>query len=114
MSGRHPHASHARGHTHGLIDHSVLRSRAGVRAVLVSLLLLGARVREPTRADRKKRGRRTGMEGGLRQTAFAPSNLLGDPLTSSHLTHRGIHRPRRGKRIRYAGGVTSRAPVGLS
>ena len=42
MSGRHPHASHAQGHTHGLVDHSVLRSRAGVRAVLVSLLLLGA------------------------------------------------------------------------
>ena len=42
MSGRHPHASDAPGHTHGLVDHSVLRSRAGVRAVLVSLLLLGA------------------------------------------------------------------------
>lgn len=42
MSGHHPHASHVQGHTHGLVDHSVLRSRAGVRAVLVSLLLLGA------------------------------------------------------------------------
>lgn len=42
MSGRHPHASHVQGHTHGLVDHSVLRSRAGVRAVLVSVLLLGA------------------------------------------------------------------------
>lgn len=29
-------------HTHGLVDHSVLRSRAGLRAVLVSLGVLGA------------------------------------------------------------------------
>lgn len=29
------------GHTHGLVDRSILRSRAGVRAVLVSLVILG-------------------------------------------------------------------------
>ena len=45
MSGRHTHApshaSHAHGHTHGLVDHSVLRSRAGLRAVALSLGILG-------------------------------------------------------------------------
>jgi divalent metal cation (Fe/Co/Zn/Cd) transporter len=41
VSSRHPRASHAQSHTHGLVDHSVLRSRAGVRAVLISLLILG-------------------------------------------------------------------------
>jgi cation diffusion facilitator family transporter len=35
----HGHAEH--GHTHGLVDPSIKRSRAGVRAVLVSLLVLG-------------------------------------------------------------------------
>jgi cation diffusion facilitator family transporter len=33
--------SHPHGHSHGLIDSSVRRSRAGLRAVLVSLLVLG-------------------------------------------------------------------------
>ncbi len=33
---------HDRGHSHGLVDRSILRSRAGVRAVLVSLAVLGA------------------------------------------------------------------------
>jgi cation diffusion facilitator family transporter len=32
----------AHGHSHGLVDRSILRSRAGVRAVLVSLAVLGA------------------------------------------------------------------------
>lgn len=45
MSGRHAHApahaSHANGHTHGLVDHSVRRSRAGFRAVALSLGILG-------------------------------------------------------------------------
>lgn len=36
---RHPHGDH--GHTHGLIDPSIKRSRAGVRAVLLSLAVLG-------------------------------------------------------------------------
>ena len=36
---RHPHGGH--GHTHGLIDPSIKRSRAGVRAVLLSLAVLG-------------------------------------------------------------------------
>lgn len=36
MSHRHPHA-----HSHGLIDPSITRSRAGVRAVLLALLVLG-------------------------------------------------------------------------
>ena len=31
----------ARGHAHGLVDRSILRSRAGVRAVLISLAVLG-------------------------------------------------------------------------
>ena len=31
----------ARGHSHGLVDRSILRSRAGVRAVLISLAVLG-------------------------------------------------------------------------
>lgn len=36
--GRH---DHAHGHSHGLIDPSIKRSRAGVRVVLISLALLG-------------------------------------------------------------------------
>jgi Co/Zn/Cd efflux system component len=36
----HAHGTH--GHSHGLIDDSIKRSRAGVRAVLVSLAVLGA------------------------------------------------------------------------
>jgi Co/Zn/Cd efflux system component len=36
------HHAHAHGHTHGLIDPSIKRSRAGLRAVGVSLAVLGA------------------------------------------------------------------------
>jgi cation diffusion facilitator family transporter len=36
---RHPASGH--GHSHGLIDPSIKRSRAGIRAVLLSLLVLG-------------------------------------------------------------------------
>jgi cation diffusion facilitator family transporter len=32
---------HGRGHTHGLVDRSILRSRAGLKAVFASLLILG-------------------------------------------------------------------------
>ena len=45
--GPHTHAGHTphhhgkHGHTHGLVDPSIKRSRAGVRAVLLSLLVLG-------------------------------------------------------------------------
>jgi cation diffusion facilitator family transporter len=39
-AGEHPAPLH--GHSHGLVDRSILRSRAGVRAVLVSLGVLGA------------------------------------------------------------------------
>ncbi|MGE5281063.1 MAG: cation diffusion facilitator family transporter [Chloroflexota bacterium] len=35
-----PH-SHAHGHSHGLVDESIKRSRAGIRAVVLSLLVLG-------------------------------------------------------------------------
>jgi len=35
----HEHAAH--GHSHGLVDRSILRSRAGVRAVALSLAILG-------------------------------------------------------------------------
>jgi len=42
-SVEHAHAhGHAPGHTHGRVDPSVLRSRAGVRAVAISLGVLGA------------------------------------------------------------------------
>ena len=34
--------SHEHGHTHGLVDPSIVRSRAGVRAVALSLTVLGA------------------------------------------------------------------------
>ena len=38
----HPHGhEHRHAHSHGLIDRSILRSRAGVRAVLISLGVLG-------------------------------------------------------------------------
>jgi hypothetical protein len=40
----HPQDSHPQdghGHSHGLIDHSIVRSRAGVKAVSVSLAVLG-------------------------------------------------------------------------
>lgn len=39
----HPHSHHgSHGHSHGLIDPSIKRSRAGIRAVLLSLGVLGA------------------------------------------------------------------------
>jgi len=46
LHDRHGHPDHDRhhgghGHTHGLIDDSIKRSRAGVRAVLISLAVLG-------------------------------------------------------------------------
>ena len=34
-------SSHAHGHSHGLVHHSIKRSRAGVRAVALALLVLG-------------------------------------------------------------------------
>lgn len=37
---RHEHA-HGHGHSHGLVDPSIRRSRAGIRAVLLALLVLG-------------------------------------------------------------------------
>jgi divalent metal cation (Fe/Co/Zn/Cd) transporter len=36
----HPH-SHGHGHSHGLVDRSILRSREGVKAVALSLVILG-------------------------------------------------------------------------
>ena len=42
MSDHHHHHHHgAHGHSHGLVDPSIKRSRAGIRAVLLSLLVLG-------------------------------------------------------------------------
>lgn len=48
MSGEHAHShehghshGHGHGHSHGLVDASIKRSRAGVRAVALSLLVLG-------------------------------------------------------------------------
>jgi len=38
----HERSHHGHGHSHGLIDPSIRRSRAGVRAVLLALLVLGA------------------------------------------------------------------------
>ena len=38
----HDHAGGAHGHSHGLIDSSIKRSRAGLRAVTWSLVVLGA------------------------------------------------------------------------
>jgi cation diffusion facilitator family transporter len=37
----HDHAHHDHGHSHGLVDRSVVRSREGVRAVALSLAILG-------------------------------------------------------------------------
>jgi divalent metal cation (Fe/Co/Zn/Cd) transporter len=37
----HTHGAHGHGHSHGLIDPSIQRSREGVRAVLLALLVLG-------------------------------------------------------------------------
>ena len=39
--GGHVHDHGEHGHTHGLVDRSIMRSRAGIRAVLVSLAILG-------------------------------------------------------------------------
>ena len=39
--GPHQHAHHGHGHSHGLIDPSIKRSRAGIRAVGASLAVLG-------------------------------------------------------------------------
>jgi len=42
LSDHHHHHHHgAHGHSHGLVDPSIKRSRAGIRAVLLSLLVLG-------------------------------------------------------------------------
>jgi cation diffusion facilitator family transporter len=38
----HEHAAHEHGHTHGLVDPSIVRSRPGIRAVAVSLAILAA------------------------------------------------------------------------
>ena len=38
----HAHAGHEHGHSHGLVDDSIKRSREGVRSVLISLAVLGA------------------------------------------------------------------------
>jgi cation diffusion facilitator family transporter len=40
LTGRHHHDDHEHGHTHGLVDRSILRSRAGIRAVSWSLAIL--------------------------------------------------------------------------
>lgn len=40
-SHSHAHHAHEHGHSHGLVDASIRRSRAGVRAVLLALLVLG-------------------------------------------------------------------------
>ena len=42
-SDAHDHSHHGgHGHSHGLVDRSILRSRDGIRAVLISLAILGA------------------------------------------------------------------------
>jgi cation diffusion facilitator family transporter len=46
VSGRHTHADHdhddhEHGHSHGLVDRSIIRSREGVKAVALSLAILG-------------------------------------------------------------------------
>ena len=46
QSGGHPHThdhdhSHEHGHSHGLVDRSIVRSREGVKAVAISLAILG-------------------------------------------------------------------------
>src|SRR5258707_15893474 len=42
MSSHHEHGhDHGHGHTHGLVDRSIVRSREGVKAVSLSLLVLG-------------------------------------------------------------------------
>ncbi|MDX6514856.1 MAG: hypothetical protein QOH73_522 [Gaiellaceae bacterium] len=38
---RHSHGDHDHGHSHGLVDRSIVRSRAGVKAVATSLAVLG-------------------------------------------------------------------------
>jgi cation diffusion facilitator family transporter len=41
LSGEHSHGHGEHGHTHGLVDPSIKRSRAGVRAVVLSFFVLG-------------------------------------------------------------------------
>jgi cation diffusion facilitator family transporter len=41
MAAAHQHGEHAHGHSHGLIDPSIKRSRAGLRTVGISLAILG-------------------------------------------------------------------------
>jgi cation diffusion facilitator family transporter len=41
MHQAHSHSHGSHGHSHGLVDPSIKRSRAGIRAVLLSLLVLG-------------------------------------------------------------------------
>src|ERR1017187_844414 len=38
----HPEDEHGHGHSHGLVDPTIKRSRAGLRAVLISFAVLGA------------------------------------------------------------------------
>jgi cation diffusion facilitator family transporter len=40
MRSEHNHSGYDRGHSHGLVDRSIVRSRAGVRAVSISLVVL--------------------------------------------------------------------------
>jgi cation diffusion facilitator family transporter len=42
MSHDHSHHVHEHGHSHGLVDRSILRSREGLKAVAISLAVLGA------------------------------------------------------------------------
>ena len=39
--GEHRHGEHEQGHSHGLVDRSILRSRAGVQSVALGLAILG-------------------------------------------------------------------------
>lgn len=56
MSHEHAHNQrHGHGHTHGPIDPSIKRSRAGVRAVLLSLAVLGLTALAQMRSERAER-----------------------------------------------------------
>src|SRR3954451_13011734 len=39
--GEHAHHGTAHGHSHGLVDRSIVRSREGIRTVVISLVVLG-------------------------------------------------------------------------